>query len=121
MLQEFQLERGPSLIDDAHFSLEAALAAGIKLQSLPPPTEDAVMRESLTTTLAEVIGTLDPRQQLVLRARFGLEPGDGVAHTYEEIAQEIGVTRERIRQIEARALHKLRHPPFIRKLRDFLE
>ena len=69
--------------------------------------------------LVEVLGTLTEREQKVLRLRFGLD--DGRARTLEEVGKEFNVTRERIRQIEAKALRKLRHPSRSRKLKDFLE
>ena len=67
----------------------------------------------------EVLDTLTPREEKVLRLRFGLD--DGKARTLEEVGREFNVTRERIRQIEAKALRKLRHPSRSKKLRDFLE
>jgi RNA polymerase primary sigma factor len=66
-----------------------------------------------------VLDTLTPREQRVLRLRFGLE--DGRSRTLEEVGKEFSVTRERIRQIEAKALRKLRHPTRSRKLKDYLE
>lgn len=66
----------------------------------------------------DVLGTLTPREEKVLRLRFGLE--DGRPHTLEEVGKEFDVTRERIRQIEAKALRKLRHPSRSKKLKDFL-
>ena len=69
--------------------------------------------------LVEVLDTLTDREQKVLRLRFGLD--DGRARTLEEVGKEFSVTRERIRQIEAKALRKLRHPSRSRKLKDFLE
>ncbi len=73
----------------------------------------------LREQLAEVLGTLTLREQKVLRLRFGLD--DGRARTLEEVGKEFDVTRERIRQIEAKALRKLRHPSRSKKLKDFLE
>ncbi len=74
-------------------------------------------------TDAEVLGSLSEREREVLALRYGLE--DGNSRTLEEVGRRFGVTRERIRQIEAKALRKLRHPPLLReipsKLRDFLE
>ena len=64
------------------------------------------------------MGTLTPREEKVLRLRFGLE--DGKARTLEEVGKEYMVTRERIRQIEAKALRKLRHPSRSKKLRDYM-
>ena len=69
--------------------------------------------------LEEVLGTLTEREQKVLRLRFGLD--DGRARTLEEVGKEFNVTRERIRQIEAKALRKLRHPSRSRKLKDYLD
>src|SRR6202041_833709 len=68
---------------------------------------------------AEVLKTLSPREEKIIRLRFGLE--DGSEHTLEEVGQNFSVTRERIRQIENRALGKLRHPSRAQKLRGFLE
>ena len=69
--------------------------------------------------LADVLKTLTPREEKVLRLRFGLE--DGRPRTLEEVGKEFNVTRERIRQIEAKALRKLRHPSRSKKLRDCLD
>ena len=82
------------------------------------PSEEAsytLLREQLE----EVLSTLTPREEQVLRMRFGLT--DGKPHTLEEVGKEFNVTRERIRQIEAKALRKLRHPSRSKKLRDFLD
>ena len=73
------------------------------------------MREQLQ----DVLDTLTPREKKVLTLRFGLE--DGRMRTLEEVGKEFNVTRERIRQIEAKALRKLRHPSRSKKLRDYLE
>ena len=69
--------------------------------------------------MVDVLGTLTPREEKVLKLRFGLD--DGRARTLEEVGREFNVTRERIRQIEAKALRKLRHPSRSKKLRDYLE
>lgn len=84
----------------------------------PAPSEAASFM-LLKEQLMEVLGTLAPREEKVLRLRFGLE--DGRARTLEEVGSAFNVTRERIRQIEAKALRKLRHPSRSKKLRDFLE
>ena len=68
--------------------------------------------------IAEVLLTLTEREEKVIRLRFGLE--DGKSRTLEEVGQMFGVTRERIRQIEAKALRKLRHPSRSRKLKDYM-
>ena len=90
----------------------------IQDDNVPVPAEAAsftLLREQLV----EVLGTLTEREQKVLRLRFGLD--DGRARTLEEVGKEFNVTRERIRQIEAKALRKLRHPSRSRKLKDFLD
>ena len=84
----------------------------------PIPAE-AASQTLLKEQLADVLKTLTPREEMVLRLRFGLE--DGRPRTLEEVGKEFNVTRERIRQIEAKALRKLRHPSRSRKLRDFLD
>ncbi len=84
-----------------------------------PAPADAASFMLLKEQLEEVLDTLTPREERVLRLRFGLD--DGRARTLEEVGQSFGVTRERIRQIEAKALRKLRHPSRSRKLKDFLE
>lgn len=82
------------------------------------PDEQAT-RELLKGHLDEVLDTLSPREKRVLQLRFGLE--DGKQRTLEEVGKEFGVTRERIRQIEAKAVRKLKHPTRAKKLRDYLE
>jgi RNA polymerase primary sigma factor len=79
----------------------------------------SVTAELLREDINEVLSTLTPREQQVLRLRFGLD--DGRPRTLEEVGQEFGVTRERIRQIEAKALRKLRHPNRNRRLREYIE
>jgi RNA polymerase primary sigma factor len=74
-------------------------------------------RKLLKNHVGEVLEELTPREQKILKIRFGLE--DGVTHTLEEVGQEFGVTRERIRQIEAKALDKIRDHKAIRKLKDY--
>ena len=98
--------------DDSH------LGDFIQDDNVPVPAEAAsftLLREQLV----EVLGTLTEREQKVLRLRFGLD--DGRARTLEEVGKEFNVTRERIRQIEAKALRKLRHPSRSRKLKDYLD
>jgi len=85
--------------------------------ALPPP--DAASRQLLKEQIDGVLSTLTPREQRVLQLRFGLE--DGRSRTLEEVGREFNVTRERIRQIEAKALRKLRHPSRSRRLKDYLE
>ena len=80
---------------------------------------DAASHQLLKEQVDEVLHTLTDREARVLQLRFGLE--DGRTRTLEEVGREFGVTRERIRQIESKALRKLRHPTRSRKLRDFLE
>ena len=90
----------------------------IQDENVPVPAEAAaatLLREQLDDELA----TLTEREQKVLRLRFGLD--DGKARTLEEVGKEFQVTRERIRQIEAKALRKLRHPSRSKKLKDFLD
>ncbi len=90
----------------------------IQDENVPVPA-DAAAFTLLKEQLVEVLSTLTEREQKVLRLRFGLD--DGRARTLEEVGKEFNVTRERIRQIEAKALRKLRHPSRSRKLRDYLE
>ncbi|HEY8342554.1 MAG TPA: RNA polymerase sigma factor RpoD [Calditerricola sp.] len=98
--------------DDSH------LGDFIEDQDAPAPA-DAAAYELLKEQLEEVLSTLTEREENVLRLRFGLD--DGRARTLEEVGKVFGVTRERIRQIEAKALRKLRHPSRSKRLKDFLE
>jgi len=86
-------------------------------QGLQP--DEQATRELLKLHLDEVLDSLSPREKRVLQLRFGLE--DGKQRTLEEVGKEFGVTRERIRQIEAKAIRKLKHPTRAKKLRDYLE
>ncbi len=86
--------------------------------NMPIPAEE-VTHKVLCEQIEEALGTLTEREEKVLRLRFGLD--DGKARTLEEVGKEFNVTRERIRQIEAKALRKLKHPARSRKLRDYLE
>ena len=84
-----------------------------------PAPADAASHTLLKETLSNVLDSLTPREEKVLRLRFGLE--DGRSRTLEEVGKEFNVTRDRIRQIEAKALRKLRHPSRSKKLKDFLD
>lgn len=84
-----------------------------------PTPYDSASRELLKEHMQEVLSTLSDRERKVLEYRFGLL--DGKTRTLEEVGREFAVTRERIRQIEAKALRKLRHPSRSKKLRDYLE
>ncbi len=89
----------------------------IKDETMPEP-DDAASQQLLREQLRLILNSLNHRERQVLEMRFGLK--DGQSHTLEEVGQAFGVTRERIRQIEAKALRKLRHPLRSRKLRDYL-
>jgi RNA polymerase primary sigma factor len=80
---------------------------------------DAANRYDLQRQIANALGVLTPREETVIRKRFGI--GDSTDHTLEEIGQDFDVTRERIRQIEAKALKKLRHPSCSHKLRSLVD
>ena len=84
-----------------------------------PAPADAASHTMLREQLSEFLSTLTPREAKVLKLRFGLE--DGRSRTLEEVGMEFNVTRERFRQIEAKALRKLRHPSRSRKLKDYLD
>ncbi len=101
-------------IGDDH---DSHLGDFIKDESAQGPT-DVTVHQLLREQMEDVLTTLSPREGRVLRLRFGLKDGRG--HTLEEVGRKFGVTRERIRQIEAKALRKLRHPSRSRKLRDYL-
>jgi RNA polymerase primary sigma factor len=85
--------------------------------ALAPP--EVASYQLLKDQIDDVLSTLTPRERKILQLRFGLE--DGRSRTLEEVGKEFNVTRERIRQIEAKALRKLRHPTRSRKLKDYLE
>ena len=92
--------------------------SGVRSVAAPAPAEAAAFT-LLKEQLMSVLSTLTPREEMVLKLRFGLE--DGRQRTLEEVGKEFKVTRERIRQIEAKALRKLRHPSRSRKLKDSLD
>ncbi|MBI4036562.1 RNA polymerase sigma factor RpoD [Candidatus Daviesbacteria bacterium] len=96
---------------------DSRLGDFIQAQGLLP--DEQATRELLKAHLDEVLDTLSPREKRVLQLRFGLD--DGKQRTLEEVGREFGVTRERIRQIEAKAIRKLKHPTRAKKLRDYLE
>ena len=97
---------------------ESNLGDFIQDESADSPA-DAATKVMLSNAVGEVLGELSEREQDIVRLRFGLDGGQ--AKTLEEVGKEFGVTRERIRQIEAKALRKLRHPSRSRKLKDYLE
>jgi RNA polymerase primary sigma factor len=97
---------------------DSPLGNSIEDRNALPPV-DAASKQLLKEQIEEVLHTLTSREQRVLQLRFGLE--DGRSRTLEEVGKEFNVTRERIRQIEAKALRKLRHPSRSRKLKDYLE
>jgi len=107
-----QLETPIGEEDDSH------LGDFIEDQDALAPAEAAAF-ELLKEQLDDVLETLTPREKKVLKLRFGLD--DGRSRTLEEVGQIFGVTRERIRQIEAKALRKLRHPMRSKRLKDYLE
>jgi len=80
---------------------------------------EAAVRYDLQRQISAALGALTPREEKIIRKRFGI--GESTDHTLEEVGQDFDVTRERIRQIEAKALRKLRHPSQSRKLRSFAE
>ena len=97
---------------------DAHLEDFIQDEEVGVPADEAG-RQLLRRELMSVLKSLTPREERVLTLRFGLE--DGRARTLEELGKEFNVTRERIRQIEAKALRKLRHPSRAKRLRDYLE
>ena len=100
--------------DDKETTLEQFIA-----DSDQPTLYDTVSKEFLRDYLNDVLETLSDRERKVLIMRFGLD--DGKSKTLEDVGREFNVTRERIRQIEAKAIRKLRHPTRARKLKDFVE
>lgn len=96
---------------------DSVLGDFIEDDEAPPPDETAT-HNLLREQLEEVLNTLPPREVRILQLRYGLL--DGQAYTLEEVGRKMGVTRERVRQIEAQALSRLRHPSIRRKLRDYM-
>jgi RNA polymerase primary sigma factor len=96
---------------------DAEFGSFIEDDSIPPPDQSA-RQHLLRDKVEEVLDTLTPREARILRLRFGLQ--DGRSYTLEEVGQKFGLTRERIRQLEHRALRRLRHPRRSRQLRDYL-
>ncbi len=97
---------------------EAELGMFVEDTITPAPMQSAY-KKLLTEKIESVLETLPPREARILRLRFGLE--DGRTYTLEEVGMKFGLTRERIRQIESKALRRLRHPRRARQLRDYLE
>ena len=96
---------------------DSELGSFVEDESTPTPTESAY-QNLLRDKIEEVLTTLSPREARILRLRFGLQ--NGRSYTLEEVGQKFGLTRERIRQIEGKALRRLRHPRRSRQLRDYL-
>jgi len=96
---------------------DSELGSFIENENAPAPG-DATASVLLKEKLEELLSTLTPREARILRLRFGLQ--NGRAYTLEEVGKKFGLTRERIRQIEGRALRRLRHPRRARQLRDYL-
>jgi RNA polymerase primary sigma factor len=111
-MEPISLEMPVGQEDDSH------LGDFIEDQKIREPDDEA-SRKLLREQLRQVLGSLSEREREVLSMRFGLQ--DGHIRTLEEVGQAFGVTRERIRQIEVKALRKLRHPTRSKKLRDYLE
>jgi RNA polymerase primary sigma factor len=95
----------------------SSLGDFVEDESLAGPVDEA-LRHLLREQMKDILDSLSPRERHVLKLRFGLD--DGQSLTLEEVGQKFGLTRERVRQIEARALRKLRHPLRSRKLKDYL-
>jgi len=115
--QLLQMPRHPVSLETPIGTEDSYLADFIKDEKAVSPESEAAQSE-LMERIDEVLGSLSEREAQVIRLRFGID--DGYAHTLDQIGRAFGVSRERIRQIEERALNKLRHPVRIRKLKNFL-
>jgi RNA polymerase primary sigma factor len=116
--QLLQMARQPlSLETPTDDEEESVLGDFIEDRGTASPAE-AVSQQMLREILHEALATLSPREARILQLRYGL--ADGRSYTLEEVGRKLGVTRERVRQIEAQALARLRHPTYARKLREFL-
>ena len=115
--QLLQMPRHPVSLETPIGTEDSYLADFIKDEKTESPAKEAAQNE-LLDRIDEVLSGLSEREAQVIRLRFGIE--DGYAHTLDQIGRTFGVSRERIRQIEERALNKLRHPVRIRKLKDFI-
>ena len=115
--QLLQMPRHPVSLETPIGAEDSYLSDFIKDEKAESPEKEATQNE-LLNRIDDVLGSLSEREAQVIRLRFGID--DGYAHTLDQIGRTFGVSRERIRQIEERALNKLRHPVRVRKLRDFL-
>lgn len=115
--QLLQMPRHPVSLETPIGAEDSYLADFIQDEKVESPANEAAQNE-LLDRIDEVLSGLSEREAQVIRLRFGIE--DGYAHTLDQIGRTFGVSRERIRQIEERALNKLRHPVRVRKLRDFI-
>ncbi len=115
--QLLQMPRHPVSLETPIGTEDSYLADFIKDEKAASPENEAAKSE-LLDRIDDVLGSLSDREAQVIRLRFGIE--DGYAHTLDQIGRTFGVSRERIRQIEERALNKLRHPVRVRKLKDFV-
>lgn len=115
--QLLQMPRHPVSLETPVGTEDSYLADFIEDEKVEPPDSEAAQGE-LLERVDEVLAGLSEREEQVIRLRFGID--DGYAHTLDQIGRTFGVSRERIRQIEERALNKLRHPVRVRKLKDFL-
>lgn len=115
--QLLQMPRHPVSLETPIGTEDSYLSDFIKDEKVVSPENDAAQNE-LLERIDEVLDSLSEREAQVIRLRFGID--DGYAHTLDQIGRTFGVSRERIRQIEERALNKLRHPVRIRELKDFI-